>query len=152
MFAITSSAFGEGDTIPTRYTCDGESQSPPLEWSDAPEGTQGFALIMHDPDAPREDFTHWVVFEIPAGVRRFDAGAGPVQVAMEGVNDSGNVGYHGPCPPTGHGPHRYVFQLYALDVHHLGLGEGASRREVETKIEGHVLATAQLTGTYQRQG
>jgi len=123
-----------------------------MEWGGAPDSTQGFALIMHDPDAPDGDFTHWVVFDIRAGVRCFDAGAAPIQVAVEGINDAGNVGYHGPCPPTGHGPHRYVFELYALDVSHLALGEGASREEVETKIEGHILAKAKLTGTYQRQG
>ena len=152
MFALSSSAFVDGGVIPSRYTCDGENQSPPLRWSGAPNGAQGFALIVHDPDAPRGDFTHWVVFDIRAGVDCFDAGAAPIQVALEGCNDAGTVGYHGPCPPPGHGPHRYVFELYALDVAHLGLGEGASRHDVETKIEGHLVAKSQLTGTYERKG
>ena|SRR5690349_7531991 len=152
MLTLNSSAFTEGGTIPSRFTCDGENRSPPLEWSGVPDGTQGFALIVHDPDAPRGDFTHWVVFDIRAGVRCFDDGAAPIQVALEGINDAGNVGYRGPCPPPGHGAHRYVFELYALDISHLALGEGAARQEVERKIEGHILAKAQLTGTYERQG
>ena len=152
MLMLISPAFAAGEAIPSRYTCDGDGLSPPLEWSGLPDGTQGFALIMHDPDAPHGDFTHWVVFDIRAGVRCFDAGAGPIQVALEGSNDAGMVGYHPPCPPPGHGAHRYVFELYALNVSHLGLGEGASRQEVERRIEGHILASAQLTGRYERTG
>lgn len=150
-FTLSSPAFAEGGVIPARYTCDGENESPPLQWDGAPAGTQGFALLLHDPDAPHGDFTHWVVFDIAAGVDRFPDGAAPIQTATEGCNDFGTVGYQGPCPPPGHGPHRYVFELYALDAHHTGLGEGASRQEVERKIQSHVLDRTQLTGTYQRQ-
>jgi Raf kinase inhibitor-like YbhB/YbcL family protein len=148
---LTSPAFSDGGIIPARYTCDGADESPPLTWSGAPEGTQGFALIVHDLDALRGDFTHWVVFEIPAGVCEFPDGAAPIQTSLEGNNDAGKMGYHGPCPPPGHGPHRYIFELYALDVHHTGLGEAASRQEVEEKIRQHVLARATLTGVYERR-
>jgi len=149
-FALQSSAFADGGTIPVRFTCDGENESPPLEWRDAPPGTLGFALIVHDPDAPVGDFTHWTVFEIPPGVHRFDEGAAPIQTALEGVNDFGRIGYGGPCPPAGHGPHHYVFDLYALDRLHAGLGEGASRKDVEFAINDHILANARLTATYER--
>src|SRR6266704_1391227 len=118
---LRSNAFDDGGGIPVRFTCDGANDSPSLAWEGAPDGTQGFALIVHDPDAPRGDFTHWVVFDIPLGVDRFDEGAAPIQTSLEGANDFGNVGYGGPCPPPGHGPHHYIFELYALDEHHTGL-------------------------------
>jgi Raf kinase inhibitor-like YbhB/YbcL family protein len=148
---LRSPAFLDGSTIPARYTCDGENVSPPLTWNGAPDGTRGFALIMHDPDAPRGDYTHWVVFDIPAGVKEFPEGASPIQTALEGNNGAGKVGYHGPCPPSGHGPHRYIFELYALDEFHTGLGEGAPRHHVQSKIQEHVLAQAELTGLYERR-
>src|SRR5881227_3622852 len=100
---LTSPAFANEAPIPRQYTCDGTDRSPPLQWTEAPPGTQGFALIVHDPDAPRGDFTHWVLFDIPAAVLHFDAGAAPTQTALEGLNGADNVGYHGPCPPPGHG-------------------------------------------------
>jgi Raf kinase inhibitor-like YbhB/YbcL family protein len=150
-FTLRSSAFSEGGSIPSRYTCDGSDDSPPLEWGGMPEDPMSFALIMHDPDAPSGDFTHWVVFDIPPGVDHFPEAAAPIQTALEGSNDFGTVGYRGPCPPPGHGPHRYIFELYALDEYHIGLGEGASRQDVERKIQQHLLARTQLTGVYERQ-
>jgi Raf kinase inhibitor-like YbhB/YbcL family protein len=148
---LTSPAFREGEQIPNRYTCDGANESPPLAWSGAPEGTHGFALVVHDPDAPRGDFTHWLVYDIPLGVTEFADGAAPIQTSLEGNNGSGQMGYYGPCPPPGHGPHHYVFELYALDEHHTGLGEAASRQEVEERIRPHVLERASLTGIYERR-
>ena len=109
-------------------------------------------MTIYDPDAPTTvGFVHWIVFDIPAGVTEFPDGAAPIQTSLEGKNDFEKVGYGGPSPPPGHGPHRYFFEIYALDVHHTGLGEGASRAEVESKIQGHILDQAQLMGTYERQ-
>jgi Raf kinase inhibitor-like YbhB/YbcL family protein len=149
-FELYSTAFADGGAIPTRFTCDGENESPPLAWNGAPPETQAYALVVHDPDAPSGDFAHWVVYEIPPGVDRFDEGAAPIQTALEGSNDFGRVGYGGPRPPAGHGPHHYVFDLYALDTLHVGLGEGATRQEVENAILNHIIAKTQLTGTYER--
>jgi Raf kinase inhibitor-like YbhB/YbcL family protein len=147
---LTSSAFRDGDPIPTEYTCDGADRCPELRWDGAPEGTRSFALIVHDPDAPRGDFTHWVLFNIPAGVREIPAGAEPGDIGDAGTNDFGNLGYGGPCPPPGHGRHRYYFLLYALDQEQLSAGRGAKRQEVEATVRGHVLGQTQLMGTYER--
>ncbi|HEU4752898.1 MAG TPA: YbhB/YbcL family Raf kinase inhibitor-like protein, partial [Armatimonadota bacterium] len=148
---VTSNSFTDGGAIPRQYTCDGEDRSPHVAWSGSPEGTQGYALIVHDPDAPSGDFTHWVVFDIPAGVKEFPDGAAPIQTSQEGKNSFGTVGYRGPCPPPGHGPHHYIFEVYALDTHYTGLGEGASREEVERRIEPHTLARGRITGLYERK-
>lgn len=148
---LTSSAFRDGESIPEEYTADGAGDSPPLAWSDVPEQTRSFVLVMHDPDAPSGDYTHWVVLDIPAAVREFPAGAAPIQRGQEGLNSAGLVGYHPPSPPHGHGPHRYLFELYALDTPHIGPGEGASREAVEAKARDHLLGTATLTCRYQRR-
>jgi Raf kinase inhibitor-like YbhB/YbcL family protein len=154
---LTSPAFSNEETIPRQYTCDGADQSPPLRWTGAPPETQSFALIVHDPDAPRGDFTHWVLFDIPADMAEIPEGAAPDGVGTGaerrrgGTNDFGKEGYGGPCPPPGHGRHRYFFTLYSLDRGNLGLGRGARRAEVEAAMQGHVLAQAQLMGTYERR-
>jgi Raf kinase inhibitor-like YbhB/YbcL family protein len=150
-FTLTSPAFSHGEAIPRQYTCDGEDRSPSLRWTGAPEGTRSFALIMHDPDAPRGDFTHWVLFDIPAGVREIHEGAAPTAVGIPGTNDFGKEGYSGPCPPPGHGRHRYLFTLYALGIEHTGRRRGARRAEVEGAIRGHVRGQAVLMGTYERR-
>lgn len=153
---LTSTAFEDGAPIPIDYTCDGNDHSPPLRWSDAPAGTRSFALIMHDPDAPRGDFTHWVLFNVPADSQKIPEGAGAGgagQGAGEpGTNDFGKLGYGGPCPPPGHGRHRYLFDLYALDLDQLALEPGAKREEVEDALRQHTLGQARLTGVYERQG
>lgn len=126
-FELESEAFRNGGTIPERYTGTGENISPPLRWHGAPPGTQSFVLIMDDPDAPRGTFTHWLLWDLPAGINALPADVhrgGRLGVA--GRNDFGKLGYGGPLPPIGHGPHRYYFRLYALDVPELGLPEGAS--------------------------
>lgn len=148
---LTSPAFASEAPIPRQYTCDGEDKSPELRWSGAPSETQSFALIVHDPDAPRGDFTHWVLFNIPADVAEIPEGAAPDAVGEPGTNDFGKEGYGGPCPPPGHGRHRYYFTLYSLDRGNLGLGRGARRADVEAAVQGHVLAQAQLMGTYERR-
>jgi len=129
--------------------------SPALNWHHAPEGTQTLALVVDDPDARAGTFVHWVLFNlppewdvIPEDVRVDEHFENASRVPVEGVNDFGNLGYSGPCPPAGDS-HRYFFRLYALDTV-LDLGEGASRQQVEHAIAGHILAEADLMGQYAR--
>jgi Raf kinase inhibitor-like YbhB/YbcL family protein len=145
-FALSSEAFEHGGKIPRRHTCDGDDVSPALSWSDPPRGTRVLALIVDDPDAPVGTFTHWLAWNIrpQAGALR-EGQSAPV----EGRNDFGRVGWGGPCPPPGHGPHRYLFRLHALDAEP-DVGSGAGRRELESALSGHVQTTAELMGTYQR--
>ena len=145
-FDLTSPAFHEGQPIPERFSCDGDNVSPPLDWSSPPEGTRSLALILHDPDAPSGDFTHWVGWNIDPGTGGLEEGA---HATVEGANGFGENGYGGPCPPPGHGAHRYFHELFALDTE-LDLEEGASREQLEDAIEGHVLGGAELIGTYER--
>jgi Raf kinase inhibitor-like YbhB/YbcL family protein len=143
---LTSSAFERGAAIPARHTCDGDDVSPPLAWKDVPGAARELALIVDDPDAPGRVFTHWLAWSIapdPGGLGEGQAAPG------EGRNDFGATGYRGPCPPLGHGPHRYVFTLYALQEE-LELASGSSRRELERALEVGVLETAELVGTYER--
>jgi Raf kinase inhibitor-like YbhB/YbcL family protein len=145
-FDLTSPAFDRGQPIPQRYTCEGDDVSPPLAWSGVPEGTASLALVVDDPDAPSGTFTHWLAWGIdPAAGSLAEGQAAPV----EGRNDVGSSGWRGPCPPPGHGPHRYFFRLYALD-HELDLPAGAGKADVERAIAEGVLASAELVGTYER--
>lgn len=150
--SVTSTAFQEGDLIPDKYTCQGQDISPPLAWSELPEGAQSLALIMDDPDAPGGTFTHWVIFNIPSNSRGLPE-AVPTEGQLsdhtiQGKNDFARIGYRGPCPPSG-SAHRYQFTLYALDQS-LNLKAGASKKQVLDAIHGHVLARGELTGRYQR--
>ena len=150
--SLSSIAFQDGEIIPAKYTCEGQDISPPLMWSELPQGTQSLALIVDDPDAPGGVFTHWVVFNILPDSRQLPE-AIPTQAqlssgALQGKNDFGRIGYGGPCPPLGR-PHRYRFTLYALD-RALGLKAGVSKKQVVDAMQGHILAQGQLTGTYQR--
>ena len=149
---VLSSAFQEGDKIPAKYTCEGQDVSPPLAWSEPPAGTRSLALIVDDPDAPGGVFTHWLLFNIPPDSRELPE-AVPTQAelasgALQGKTDFGRTGYGGPCPPPGR-PHRYQFTLYALDQP-LDLEGGASKKQLLSAMEGHILTQGQLTGTYQR--
>ena len=150
---VTSTAFREGETIPTKYTGDGEDVSPPLRWDEAPPGTKSFALICDDPDAPRSTpWVHWVLYNLPADKHKL-AEALPAKEtlpngARQGKNDFGKIGYGGPAPPRGK-PHRYFFQVYALDST-LDLAAGATKQQLEQSVKGHVLAHGQLVGTYAR--
>src|SRR5689334_9978527 len=147
---LTSPGFAENGMIPPKYTCDGKNMSTPLAWSGAPSGTKSFALIVHDPDAPPGDFTHWVLYDLPASANNLPENVlkeNRAQGGAQGMNDFGKVGYGGPCPPSG--THRYVFTLYALDAQ-LGLAPRASRAQVEAAIKGHLLAQTELTGKYGR--
>ena len=153
-FSLTSEAFKNGETIPPRYTCDGENVSPPLAWSEPPAGTRRFALIADDPDAPGGTFTHWLLYDIGRKARSMPEGIETVPMpayglaGTQGSNDGGGIGYGGPCPPEGPA-HRYRFTLYALDED-MFLDSGASKEELLSAMEGHVLAEAQLVGRYGR--
>lgn len=148
---IRSEAFGPSEMIPDRYTCKGEDISPPLEWVDAPEGTQSFALVCDDPDAPLGTWVHWVIFNLPADCRSLPEGVPneehPVCGGVQGTNSWGRIGYGGPCPPGG--THRYFFRFYALDSL-LSLGGGASKARLLKSIEGRVLEECELMGRYAR--
>ncbi|GAB6065311.1 YbhB/YbcL family Raf kinase inhibitor-like protein [Aquifex pyrophilus] len=149
---VFSSAFEYGEVIPKKYTCEGEDISPPIRWEGV-SGARSFVLIMDDPDAPIGTFTHWVVYDIPSNVNELPENfpkSKEVNGIKQGVNDFGRVGYGGPCPPRGHGYHRYFFKVYALDVESLGLPPEATRREVEERMKGHILGSGELMGRYKR--
>lgn len=149
---ITSSAFAEGQTIPKQYTGDGRNISPPLTWSGAPEKTKSFALICDDPDAPVGTWIHWVVYDIPASVHGLNESVIPQAVLKEGgkhgTSSFKSLGYGGPAPPPGK-VHHYYFKLYALDSE-LGIKPGATKQQVLDGMKGHILAEAQIIGTYSR--
>jgi Raf kinase inhibitor-like YbhB/YbcL family protein len=145
-FALNSEAFTHGDEVPHRHTCDGEDVSPALSWSDPPEGTRALALIVEDPDAPVGTFTHWLAWNIdPLAGGLAEGESAPA----EGRNDFGIGGWSGPCPPPGHGTHRYFFRPHALDAQ-LDVGFGAGRRELDEALADHVVAIAELMATYER--
>ena len=151
---LKSSVFKNGETIPVKYTCDGDDISPPLSWSGAPAGTKSFVLIMDDPDAPMGTWVHWVVYNIPANVTNLPEKVPPEEKlkdgTLQGKNSWGRIGYGGPCPPPPTGAHRYFFKLYAIDKV-LSLGPGATKEKVLKAIEGHVLSKAELMGRYKRR-
>jgi Raf kinase inhibitor-like YbhB/YbcL family protein len=148
---LTSTAFDEGGAIPAEYTCEGADAAPPLRWSGIPEGTRSLVLIVDDPDAPdpqapKMTWVHWVVYNLPPNVSDL-AAAGLPAGAAEGLNDWKRLGYGGPCPPIGR--HRYFHKLYALDRMLEGL-DRPTKAEVERAMHGHVIAQAQLVGTYAK--
>lgn len=156
---LESKTFAKGGKIPDKYTCKGENISPELNWKGAPPKTKTFALIVDDPDAPTQDWIHWVVYNIPIQTAR---DSGNVYELLEGFprderlgngivqgsNDFKNIGYDGPCPPSGN--HRYYFHLYALDTV-LNLSAGATASLLRSRMKGHVLAETQLVGTYEKR-
>ena len=145
--SIRSEAFEPHGRLPQRHTSEGEDVAPALEWSGVPDGTQAFALVCHDPDAPLVDgFTHWVAYNIPADATGLPEGGEGV---TNGVNSTGNEGYNGPAPPPGHGAHHYYFWVYALDEDP-GLEPGLDRRTLLDRIEDHVIEQARVTGIYER--
>ena len=152
-FSLTTTAFQPGSDIPRKYTCQGADVSPALAWTDAPAATQGFALIADDPDAPVGTWVHWVAYNLSPTTRDLPEGV-PKTAELQGgghqgVNDFGNVGYGGPCPPAGNA-HRYFFKLYALKAK-LNLRAGATKKQVEQAMQGQVLGEVQLVGKYKRQ-
>lgn len=147
---VTSNIFADGERIPVAYTCDGDNISPDVQWiGDTPEGAESFALIMDDPDAG--GFVHWVVYNIPGNAIGIPPGvtdeATLANGSVQGANSRGEIGYTGPCPPSGE--HTYVFTVYALDSAP-EIEPGAEAPDVITAIEGHILATGRVTGTYGR--
>ncbi|NSW55193.1 MAG: YbhB/YbcL family Raf kinase inhibitor-like protein [Armatimonadetes bacterium] len=152
-FSLTSPAFKNGDRIPTKYTADGADVSPPLEWTDPPEGTKQFALLCDDPDAPVGIWNHWVIYGLSPELRKLPEGIAKTEKlshprATQGSNTWPKTGYWGPAPPKGQ-THRYQFKLYALSTE-LELDPGATRDELLAAMEGSILAMAMLEGTYSR--
>jgi Raf kinase inhibitor-like YbhB/YbcL family protein len=143
---IKSDAFANGQSIPAKYTCTGKNISPALMWNDPPAGTQSFALIVDDPDAPVGTWVHWVLFNIPANARSLQESADTSTMSV-GKNSSGNMKYDGPCPPSG--THRYFFKLYALDST-LSLSPGATKEQLLDAMKGHILAQSELMGTFSK--
>jgi len=150
-FKLTSTAFKEGQPIPSTYTCVGVNVSPPLEWSGMPKSAKSIAIIADDPDAPGGMWVHWVLYNLPADniglVENLPATENLAAGGFQGKNDFEKIGYGGPCPPSG--THRYFFKIYALDAD-LSLKGGATKAEVEKAMAGHIVAQAQLMGTYRR--
>lgn len=150
---LTSTAFQPGGTIPKKFTCDGPDVSPALAWSEAPAGTRSYALIMDDPDAPVGTWVHWVLYDLPAGTHELAENVAKQEElpdgARQGRNDFRRIGYGGPCPPPGPA-HRYFFKLYALDIVLPDLGQPDKRR-LERAMQGHILATHELVGTYAKR-
>ncbi len=150
---LTSTAFGPGELIPSRYTCDGEGLSPTLAWSGLPDSARSLVLIVDDPDAPAGTWVHWVVYDLPPDGKGLPEGVTPGQLnswgASQGRNSWGRNDWGGPCPPSG--THRYYFKLYALDAE-LGLGPGATKQEVLEAANSHVLARGELLGRYRLGG
>jgi hypothetical protein len=151
---LSSSAFAHKGEIPARYTCDGKDLSPPLAWSGVPAGAKSLALIVDDPDAPdpaapKLTWVHWVLYDIPPSATGLPEGGKPLPAgAREGLNDWQRLGYGGPCPPIGR--HRYFHKLYALDAVFSDLGK-PDKAKLEAAMKGHVLAHAELIGTYQKR-
>jgi len=150
---LASESFDNNRAIPTKFTCEGKNISPELHWSAIPDGTQSLALICDDPDAPRDEpWVHWVLYNMPPTLKKLKEGIVVKDILKgthEGKNDFGDLGYGGPCPPKGHGIHRYIFTLYILDIK-LNLQEGATKNEVLQAMQGHVLDKTQLIGLYER--
>ena len=143
---ITSSAFHEGGSIPSKFTCDGSDTSPPVQITGIPSEAKSLVLIADDPDAPGGLFTHWLVWNIPPQTSSIAEGNAPKGV--QGANDFGKSGYRGPCPPPG--THRYSFKIFALD-RELELHADAKRSQVDAAMRGHVIAQGELVGRYARK-
>jgi Raf kinase inhibitor-like YbhB/YbcL family protein len=144
---ITSPAFEDSQMIPSLYTCDEDNINPPLEISDVPEDAKSLALIMDDPDAPKENFTHWLMWNIPPDTKRIEENDW-MDGAEQGMNDGGEIGYMGPCPPSG--VHHYHFKLYALNSM-LDLRGEIKKEDLEREINDALIEKAQLIGLYKMQ-
>lgn len=146
---LTSVAFVEGGNLPSKYTCEGESISPPVAWQDAPANTKSFALIYDDPDAPAGTWDHWVLYNLPPTTNSLPENATALpKGTMVGLNSWPKLGYGAPCPPSG--SHRYIFHLYALDTV-LSLPGEVTSEKLRQAMKNHILATTTLMGQYQRK-
>jgi hypothetical protein len=143
---LSSTVFSDGEMIPKKYSCDAENISPPLEWSDIPDGTKSLALIVDDPDAPAGNWVHWILYNISADQDNLVEAV--ADVGEQGKNTSGKISYSGPCPPKGPA-HRYFFKIFALEIV-LDLEACATKNELERAMQGYILAQGQLMGKYQR--
>ncbi|HEY7391280.1 MAG TPA: YbhB/YbcL family Raf kinase inhibitor-like protein [Bryobacteraceae bacterium] len=150
-FQLFSPGFAESGWIPELHTCKGADISPSLEWSGEPGETRSFALTLEDPDAPGGTWTHWLLWDIPVKVHNLAQGLKPGTLGVSGRNDFQKLGYGGPCPPKGHGAHRYFFKLYALNVPTLSLREGSTKMELEQAAKDHVVAQTQYMGRFERR-
>jgi len=148
---LTIPAFAEGAIIPKAHTCDGADVSPAIEWSGEPDMAKSFALIVDDPDAPAGTWNHWLLWDLPGTIHSLAQGWKPGHPGRTGTNDFGKQGYGGPCPPRGHGPHRYFFRFYALDVDSLSLEEGSRRAALDRALKNHTLAQGEYMGRYDRR-
>ena len=148
---IKSSAFDEGALIPDKYTCDDIDISPPLNWSNGPEGTKKYAIICDDPDAPMGTWVHWVIYNLPSNIHELAENVPSSEIlpngAKQGRNDFGKIGYGGPCPPGG--THRYYFKIYALSAE-LNVTAGITKSELLKEMEAYILSEGQLMGRYKR--
>ena len=148
-FTLRSAAFADGQLMPAQYTGDGADVSPPLAWDNLPRGTVELALIVEDPDAPTHDFVHWVVYGMPLSLTDLTEGVTAQAPGFEqGLNDFGSQGYRGPAPPRGK-MHHYHFRLMALDAP-AQLGQYADKKALRAAVRGHIIAEAELVGTYRR--
>lgn len=151
---ISSTAFTDRGSIPPQYTCEGSGISPALRWEEIPKGTKSLALIVDDPDAPAGTWVHWLVYNIPPDAKTLPQGVPTLENlphhVLQGRNSFHKIGYGAPCPPPGHGPHRYFFRLYALDAL-LDIRPGIDRRELEEAMKGRILGRAELMGRFERQ-
>ncbi len=149
---LISPAFNNNQSIPQKYTCEGEDISPPLEWKGVVENVKSFVLIADDPDAPMGTWVHWVIYNIPSEVTELKEGIPAIESlddgTLQGITDFNRIGYGGPCPPPGK-PHRYYFKLYALDTK-LQFSPGATKKEVEQAIQGNIIDKSELIGLYSR--
>jgi Raf kinase inhibitor-like YbhB/YbcL family protein len=142
---LTSKTFNHNESIPRRFTCQGDDLNPQLSIAEIPEKTQSLALVMEDPDAPGKTFDHWILYDIPPSTNEIAEGA---SAGTAGINDFGKTGYGGPCPPSG--THRYFFKVYALDKK-LDLREGLDKYELQAAMQGHILDRAEMVGLYAKQ-
>jgi Raf kinase inhibitor-like YbhB/YbcL family protein len=151
---ISSTAFADRKSIPQNYTCDGANISPDLSWTDVPKGAKSLVLVVEDPDAPAGTWVHWTVYNIPVDAKGLPSGVPNLLNLPHGVQQGKNsfhkIGYGGPCPPPGHGPHRYFFRLYALDAV-LDIRPGVDRRELDEAMKSHIVGRAELVGRFERQ-
>ncbi len=153
ILTVESNDFADGEKLPVDCTCDGKNLSPHLSWGNVPVGVKSFSIICEDPDAPHGAWHHWSIFNIPPVVHALEQGVPVVETlqngSQQGVNDSGEIGYGGACPPKGHGKHRYIFTVYALDTM-LDVKPKAKKAEIVSAMQEHVVASGQIIGTYSR--
>jgi hypothetical protein len=151
---ISSTDFTDQGSIPPNFTCEGANISPALSWTEIPKAAKSLVLAVDDPDAPIGTWVHWIAYNIPIDAKGLPAGVPTLESlphgALQGRNSFRKIGYGGPCPPPGHGAHRYFFRLYALDKI-LDIRPGSNRKELDDAMKGHIVSRAELMGRFERQ-